>query len=253
MKLGTFSISLAVKDIEASKAFYEKFGFAVFGGNADENWLILRNGSATIGLFQGMFERNIMTFNPGWNRAGETLEEFTDVRELQRQLKRQGLKPEPEADVRRRLVLLVARRLPDRHRVGRLHEKPLPMVRPCRRCGHRDGPHFLRPRLGLPDLPPVLRPVRSLAPRLVGGLEISRVRRHHPRGRRPLARMGRGRHGSRGAAVRCGRSPRILGAAARALTPSQRRLDRPLRGGARPMSARPRLPVSVTSRRSSSS
>ena len=98
MKLGTFSISLAVKDIEASKAFYEKFGFAVFGGNADENWLILRNGSATIGLFQGMFERNIMTFNPGWNRAGETLEEFTDVRELQRQLKRQGLKPEPEAD-----------------------------------------------------------------------------------------------------------------------------------------------------------
>src|ERR671928_901914 len=89
MELGAFSISLAVKDIEASRAFYEKFGFKVFGGDAAQNWLILKNGDHVIGLFQGMFERNILTFNPGWDSNASRLEDFTDVRELQRQLKEQ--------------------------------------------------------------------------------------------------------------------------------------------------------------------
>ena len=98
MQLGAFSISLAVKDIEASRRFYEKFGFSTFGGNAAQNWLILKNGDHIIGLFQGMFDRNILTFNPGWDQEARKLPSFTDVRELQRQLKAQGVKFEQEAD-----------------------------------------------------------------------------------------------------------------------------------------------------------
>ena len=98
MELGAFSISLAVKDIEASKAFYEMFGFTVFGGDASQNWLILKNGDHTIGLFQGMFEENTLTFNPGWDSNASTLDTFTDVRDLQRQLKAQGVQLTTEAD-----------------------------------------------------------------------------------------------------------------------------------------------------------
>ena len=98
MKLGAFSISLAVKDIAASQAFYEKLGFTPFGGNAAHNWLIMKNGEHVIGLFQGMFERNTLTFNPGWDSNAQALAEFTDVRELQRQLKAQGLTLTTEAD-----------------------------------------------------------------------------------------------------------------------------------------------------------
>ena len=98
MDLGAFSISLAVKDIEASRAFYEKFGFKVFGGDASQNWLILKNGDHVIGLFQGMFEKNTLTFNPGWNSNANKLDTFTDVRELQRQLKAQGVQLITEAD-----------------------------------------------------------------------------------------------------------------------------------------------------------
>ena len=83
MELGAFSISLSVKDIEASRAFYEKFGFTVVGGEASQNWLILRNGDHTIGLFQGMFERNTLTFNPGWDKNAEPVDTFTDIRDLQ--------------------------------------------------------------------------------------------------------------------------------------------------------------------------
>jgi lactoylglutathione lyase len=97
-KLGAFSISLAVKDLEASRAFYEKFGFKAFMGEPSQNWLILKNGDHVIGLFQGMFERNIMTFNPGWDSNAQKLETFTDVRELQRQLKAQGVPLMSEAD-----------------------------------------------------------------------------------------------------------------------------------------------------------
>ena len=98
MELGAFSISLAVKDLQASKAFYEKFGFTPFMGDAMKNWLILKNGAHVIGLFQGMFERNILTFNPGWDRNAQKLASFTDVRELQRRLKAQGVRLEPQAD-----------------------------------------------------------------------------------------------------------------------------------------------------------
>ena len=98
MDLGNFSISLAVKDLEASKAFYEKFGFTVFCGDASQNWLILKNGDHAIGLFQGMFEKNIMTFNPGWDSNAQPLDAFTDVRELQRKLKAQGVELQTEAD-----------------------------------------------------------------------------------------------------------------------------------------------------------
>ena len=98
MQLGAFSISLAVKDIKASKAFYEKLGFTSFAGNIDQNYLMLKNGSHVIGLFQGMFEKNILTFNPGWDQAGKNLPAFTDVRELQRQLKAQGVTFATEAD-----------------------------------------------------------------------------------------------------------------------------------------------------------
>lgn len=98
MNLGAFSISLAVKDIEASKAFYEKFGFEVFGGDTSENWLILKNGDHVIGLFQGMVEKNMLTFNPGWDQNAEALGDFTDVRDLQRELKAQGIELMTEAD-----------------------------------------------------------------------------------------------------------------------------------------------------------
>jgi len=98
MELGTFSISLAVKDLGASRAFYEKLGFAAFAGDAAQNWLILKNGDHVIGLFQGMFERNILTFNPGWDSNARKLASFTDVRELQRRLKAQGVRFEQEAD-----------------------------------------------------------------------------------------------------------------------------------------------------------
>ncbi len=98
MELGNFSISLAVKDIKASKAFYEKLGFKVFFGEISQNWLILKNGEHAIGLFQGMFERNMLTFNPGWDSNAQKLDTFTDVRELQRQLKAQGVKLMSEAD-----------------------------------------------------------------------------------------------------------------------------------------------------------
>jgi len=98
MELGAFSISLSVKDIEASRAFYEKFGFKIFGGDISQNWLILKNGDHVIGLFQGMFEKNILTFNPGWDSNANQLATFTDVRELQRQLKAQGVQLMSEAD-----------------------------------------------------------------------------------------------------------------------------------------------------------
>jgi lactoylglutathione lyase len=91
MELGNFSISLAVKDIAASKLFYETLGFTVFMGDQSKRWLIMRNGDQNIGLFQGMFEKNILTFNPGWSSDAQPLEEFTDVRELQRQLKAKGV------------------------------------------------------------------------------------------------------------------------------------------------------------------
>jgi lactoylglutathione lyase len=97
MELGVFSVSLAVKDLQVSKAFYEKLGFTVFGGNG-KNWQILKNGTTIIGLFQGMFEKNILTFNPGWNSDAQLVEGFTDVRELQRQLKAQGVTLMTEAD-----------------------------------------------------------------------------------------------------------------------------------------------------------
>jgi catechol 2,3-dioxygenase-like lactoylglutathione lyase family enzyme len=98
MELGAFSISLAVKNIESSKGFYEKLGFSVFMGDQTQNWLIMKNGSHVIGLFQGMFDKNIMTFNPGWNSDAQRLNEFTDVRALQRQLKGLGLTMLTEAD-----------------------------------------------------------------------------------------------------------------------------------------------------------
>lgn len=98
MQLGAFSISLAVKDIQASKTFYQKFGFKPFAGDASQNWLILKNGDLAIGLFQGMFEKNILTFNPGWDSNAQPLSSFTDVRELQRQLKAQGVPLVQEAD-----------------------------------------------------------------------------------------------------------------------------------------------------------
>jgi len=98
VELGAFSISLTVKDIHASKAFYENLGFQTFGGELSQNWLIMKNGDHVIGLFQGMFERNMLTFNPGWNQNAQTLEKFTDVRELQRRLKAHGVAFVSEAD-----------------------------------------------------------------------------------------------------------------------------------------------------------
>jgi catechol 2,3-dioxygenase-like lactoylglutathione lyase family enzyme len=98
MELGAFSVSLTVKDIEASRAFYEALGFTAFGGNAAQGWLILKNGSCVIGLFHGMFEKNMLTFNPGWDQSAQNLASFTDVRELQRQLKAKGVPIATEAD-----------------------------------------------------------------------------------------------------------------------------------------------------------
>ena|SRR5688572_26935463 len=98
MRLGNFSVSLAVKDLAASRSFYQKLGFEVFGGDPAQNWLILQNGTTTIGLFQGMFERNLLTFNPGWDSAAKPVKDFTDVRELQRRLRQQGLEPATAAD-----------------------------------------------------------------------------------------------------------------------------------------------------------
>ena len=98
MELGAFSVSLAAKDIEASRSFYEKFGFKIVGGDASQNWLILRSGDHTIGLFQGMFEKNTLTFNPGWDKSGAPGDAFTDIRELQRQLKAQGVALLAEVD-----------------------------------------------------------------------------------------------------------------------------------------------------------
>ena len=98
MQLGAFSISLAVKDIAASAAFYGKLGFTSFGGDITQNWLILKNGGTVIGLFQGMFEKNMLTFNPGWSQNAEALDSFTDVRDLQKELKAQGMEFMSEAD-----------------------------------------------------------------------------------------------------------------------------------------------------------
>jgi lactoylglutathione lyase len=98
MEVGAFSVSLSVKDLEASKAFYKKLGFHVFGGDSAQNWLIMKNGDHVIGLFQGMFEGNILTFNPGWDQDANKLDSFTDVRDLQRELKARGLNIENEAD-----------------------------------------------------------------------------------------------------------------------------------------------------------
>ena len=98
MKLGAFSVSLNVKDIHQSKAFYENLGFEVFGGDITQNWLIMKNENSIIGIFQGMFEKNILTFNPGWNENAQNLESFTDVRELQKQLKEKGINILTEAD-----------------------------------------------------------------------------------------------------------------------------------------------------------
>ncbi|WP_299436118.1 VOC family protein [uncultured Aquimarina sp.] len=98
MKLGAFSISLSVKDIHVSKKFYENLGFEVFAGDIEKNYLIMKNENALVGLFQGMFENNIMTFNPGWDTAANKLESFDDVREIQKDLKNKGIKLEQEAD-----------------------------------------------------------------------------------------------------------------------------------------------------------
>jgi len=98
MNLGAFSVSLAVKDIKASKEFYEKLGFEVVMGKIEDNWMILRNAEHTIGLFQGMFENNILTFNPGWNSKAGNLAEFEDIREIQKKLKAEGIEFIQEAD-----------------------------------------------------------------------------------------------------------------------------------------------------------
>ena len=98
MDLGAFSVSLSVQDITASRDFYQKLGFEPIGGNADDNWLILRNGDHVIGLFQGMFEKNILTFNPGWDQQCNETGTFTDVRQIQRALKERGLALVREAD-----------------------------------------------------------------------------------------------------------------------------------------------------------
>jgi predicted lactoylglutathione lyase len=98
MDLGSFSVSLSVKDLIASRDFYAKLGFVPIGGNVDENWLMLRNGDHVIGLFQGMFESNMLTFNPGWNQQGQETDSFTDVRELQKKLKASGVSLVSEAD-----------------------------------------------------------------------------------------------------------------------------------------------------------
>lgn len=99
MQLGAFSISLAVKDIAASRAFYESLGFSVFGGEQAQRWLIMKNGTTLIGLFQGMFEKNVLTFNPGWDSEAQLVPGFEDVRSIQKRLKEQGVALDQEADV----------------------------------------------------------------------------------------------------------------------------------------------------------
>lgn len=98
MDLGAFSTSLAVKDLNASKQFYEKLGFEIFGGDAEQNWLIMKNGDHIIGLFQGMFEDNVLTFNPGWDQNGAETQQFTDVRQIQAELKKRGVALASEVD-----------------------------------------------------------------------------------------------------------------------------------------------------------
>ena len=98
MKLGAFSVSLSVKDIKTSKLFYEQIGFTKFGGDLKQNWVIMKNGTTTIGLFQGMFDQNILTFNPGWDNDANKLEGFTDVRDIQKTLKNKGFTMITEAD-----------------------------------------------------------------------------------------------------------------------------------------------------------
>ena len=98
MKLGAFSISLAVKDIHASQEFYNKLGFTNAGGNIEQKWLILRNGETVIGLFEGMFDKNMLTFNPGWNQHSDILDHFDDVRDIQKSLIEQGLECDPKVD-----------------------------------------------------------------------------------------------------------------------------------------------------------
>ncbi len=98
MKLGAFSVSLSVKDLEKSKVFYEKLGFAVFAGNQEMNYLIMKNESTLIGLFQGMFENNLLTFNPGWDQSAQNLESFEDIRSIQSHLKTEGVEMITEAD-----------------------------------------------------------------------------------------------------------------------------------------------------------
>ncbi|TKB46274.1 VOC family protein [Thalassotalea mangrovi] len=98
MKLGAFSVSLAVKDIHASKQFYEKLGFRQIGGELEQSWCILQNGEHIIGLFQGMFEKNMLTFNPGWDQQAQALDEFADVRDIQAHCKQQGLQLLSEVD-----------------------------------------------------------------------------------------------------------------------------------------------------------
>lgn len=98
MKLGAFSVSLSVKDIKASKRFYENLGFVVFDGGIEKNYLIMKNGNALIGLFQGMFEGNILTFNPGWDENAKNIDEFADVREIQKHLKDKNIELTTEAD-----------------------------------------------------------------------------------------------------------------------------------------------------------
>jgi len=98
MQLGAFSVSLAVKDLERSKEFYETLGFEVFGGEMAHNYLMMKNGEHVIGLFHGMFEKNILTFNPGWDQSGNNLDSYTDVRDLQQQLKSKGIQFDIQAD-----------------------------------------------------------------------------------------------------------------------------------------------------------
>lgn len=98
MKLGAFSVSLSVKDIKASKTFYEQLGFSVFAGDIEKNYLIMKNGNSLIGLFQGMFEQNILTFNPGWDESANILDSFDDIRDIQKQLKSKKIKLESQAD-----------------------------------------------------------------------------------------------------------------------------------------------------------
>ncbi len=98
MELGNFSVSLTVKDLSASQTFYEKLGFVAVAGAAAQNWLVLQNGTTKIGLFQGMFEKNLLTFNPGWSDSAEPLKAFVDVRDIQKRLEASGLKPAPRAD-----------------------------------------------------------------------------------------------------------------------------------------------------------